>query len=169
MDENLSPVLAAQCQNAEGLAPEIGGAARFSAVTTGTTATTSFGKLWDHNNISSTKTSEEVDLVVVTTADLGFPRGATRWEIYRGALAIGFDLCPQDISFDRKKYSHFAWFVHPNLEKNRVGMALQPDYDPSGDGDLEGDSGFMFYESDDDLHVHFSGDFSWVFVRRRRK
>jgi hypothetical protein len=45
-----------------------------------------------------TKTKVELDLVVVSTVDLGFPEdGAPLLDIYNRALAIGLQLCPPDL------------------------------------------------------------------------
>lgn len=39
----------------------------------------------------------EVDLVVRSTADLGFPKGACRKDIYARAQELGFGLCPAEV------------------------------------------------------------------------
>ncbi len=39
----------------------------------------------------------EVDLVVVSVAELGFPNGATRKDIYRRAKELGLELCPAEV------------------------------------------------------------------------
>ena len=45
-----------------------------------------------------TKTKLEVDLVVISLADLGFPEdGASILDVYKRASAIGLELCPADL------------------------------------------------------------------------
>ena len=39
----------------------------------------------------------EADLVVVSVAELGFPNGATRQDIYRRAQELGLMLCPPEV------------------------------------------------------------------------
>lgn len=39
----------------------------------------------------------EVDIVVVSVAELGFPNGATREQIYEKALSLGLKLCPAEV------------------------------------------------------------------------
>ena len=40
---------------------------------------------------------QEVNLIIVTVAELGFPDGATRKDIYEKALELGFELCPAEV------------------------------------------------------------------------
>lgn len=47
---------------------------------------------------SFTKTKLELDLVVASVADLGFPEdGASLLDVYNRAIAIGLELCPHDL------------------------------------------------------------------------
>lgn len=45
----------------------------------------------------ASKTEMKVDLVVVSVAELGFPNGATRKDIYKRALELGLELCPAEV------------------------------------------------------------------------
>lgn len=40
---------------------------------------------------------DEANLVIVTVAELGFPSGATRDQIYDKAISMGFELCPAEV------------------------------------------------------------------------
>lgn len=44
-----------------------------------------------------TKDKTEVNLVVVSVGELGFPKGATREAIYQAAKKLGYELCPPDV------------------------------------------------------------------------
>ena len=47
--------------------------------------------------VTLAKQSLEVELVVVSVAELGFPAGATRKEIYDRAVSLGLALCPPEV------------------------------------------------------------------------
>jgi len=49
------------------------------------------------DQVSVSPTQTQVDLVVVTVADLYFKDGATRVGIYERAVALGLDLCPSEV------------------------------------------------------------------------
>ena len=54
--------------------------------------------LLDKPEFTVTSTKEvEVDLVNISVAELGFPNGATRKEIYRKAKELGLELCPAEV------------------------------------------------------------------------
>ncbi|OGD57400.1 hypothetical protein A2V71_00140 [Candidatus Berkelbacteria bacterium RBG_13_40_8] len=49
------------------------------------------------NRITLAKKPEDVNIVVVTVAELGFPNGATRAHIYEKALSMGLGLLPAEV------------------------------------------------------------------------
>jgi len=61
----------------------------------------------------------EIDLVVVTAKEIGFPDGATREEIYAKAIELGFKLCPPEVG-------PLVWLEHYGkqtaCEKLTIGM-----------------------------------------------
>jgi len=113
------------------------------------------------------KTKTELDLVVVTAADLGFPTGSTPVaEIYRRAMQLGFDLCPAEVGPQlRLQYANqpLGEFLH---------IAMQPIASWRGDlVDLtvgNGGAGLLLLGGDGspDLKLHSSVKF--VFVRPAR-
>jgi len=62
-----------------------------------------------------TKDKTEINLVVVSVADLGFPKGATREQIYQAAIKRGYELCSPDVGSElRLQYedqSKDEWLV----------------------------------------------------------
>jgi len=67
-----------------------------------------------------TVTSEEteLDLVVVTVAELGFKKGATRRNIYKRAQEFGLELCPPDVGPQLR----LQYGGQPNGEWLLIGM-----------------------------------------------
>ncbi len=49
------------------------------------------------NKVTLAKAVSEVELVTVTVAELGFPKGATRKDIYDRAISLGLSLCPAEV------------------------------------------------------------------------
>lgn len=47
--------------------------------------------------ISVSSKETEIDLVKLTVVELGFPKGATREQIYAKAKELGLDLCPAEV------------------------------------------------------------------------
>jgi hypothetical protein len=71
----------------------------------------------------------EIELVVASVAELGFPKGATRKEIYDKAISLGFELCPAEVGPQlRLQYKD-----QPNGEWMLIAMEPVTD----SDGDLE--------------------------------
>jgi hypothetical protein len=113
------------------------------------------------------KTKAELDLVVLTAADLGFPTGSTPIaEIYRRALQRGLELCPAELGPQlRLQYVNqpLGEFLH---------IAMQPIATWRGDlVDLtvaNGGAGLLLLGGDGspDLTLHSSVKF--VFVRPAR-
>ena len=92
----------------------------------------------------------EIDLVVVTVAELGFKNGATREQIYARAKERGLDLCPAEVGpqlrLQYKDQPTGEWLVigmEPitfsvgslllfHVERAGVGLWLRSDYDGFG-------------------------------------
>ncbi len=107
----------------------------------------------------------EVDLVVVSVAELGFPQGATRQEIYNRAQKLGLDLCPPEVGPQlRLQYKE-----RPMREGLLVGM--EPITDSDGFPYV-----FRVVRVGDDLWLSrdygyagrfWGGNGRWVFLRRK--
>jgi hypothetical protein len=112
--------------------------------------------------ISVAKAKTEVDLVLVTVAELGFKDGARRAAIYARAIELGLELCPSEVGpVLRLATKDSPWIL--------VGM--EPIID--SDGDLrvfivDADSGARWLHSHCGCPGHFwYGGNQWVFVRPR--
>ncbi len=107
----------------------------------------------------------EVDLVVVTVAELGFKENAIRSDIYRRAQELGLDLCPAEVGPQlRLQYQDQPkgeWLI----------IAMNPITDSGGDL-------HVFNVAHDGLGLWLSSDFGnpgyfwraghrWVFLRRK--
>lgn len=78
----------------------------------------------ESNDFTISKTREHVDLVRLTVADLGLPRGATTEEIYRTAESLGLELCPAEVGPHlRLAYQGFEWMF----------IAMKPITDSDGE------------------------------------
>jgi hypothetical protein len=104
----------------------------------------------------------EVNLVNISVAELSFPNGATRKEIYEKAQKMGLSLCPPEVGPQlRLQYKD-----QPNGEWLLIGM--EPITVSGGGlrvfGVERDDSGLWLrsYCGDPDRFCH--GDFRWVFV-----
>lgn len=115
------------------------------------------------NKIEISKTNTEVNLVLVTVAELGFKDGARRDAIYARALELGLQLCPAEVGPALRLASKDTpWIL--------VGM--EPIADSDGDLDVfdvdtvYGDRWLdSYYGSPDNF---WNGDDQWVFVRPRK-
>ena len=107
----------------------------------------------------------EVDLVVVSVAELGFPDGATRKQIYAKAQELGLELCPPEVGPQlRLQYKD-----QPNGEWLLIGM--EPISVSDGNLDVFGVERLGvarwllgFYDRTDDV---WPGGYRWVFLRRK--
>lgn len=111
------------------------------------------------------KEMKVVDLVVVSMKELGFPKGATRQDIYRKAQEMGLMLCPPEVGPQlRLQYPD-----QPNNEWLLIGMEPITD----SDGYLR-----VFYVGRDVSDSWLGGRYSyadsfwdggnrWVFLRRK--
>jgi len=108
--------------------------------------------------------SYTVDLVFVTVAELGFPAGATREDIYKRALSLGLSLCPPEVGpalrLAYPDQSSASWVL--------VGTNLITDsYDPYvfNISHIDGDCWLDISPGGPD--DHWSGFSHWVFCRRK--
>ncbi|MFA6341140.1 MAG: hypothetical protein WCX27_02815, partial [Candidatus Paceibacterota bacterium] len=63
--------------------------------------------MMDNSDFVTSKKSEEMTLVRLTVADLGFKTGATKEKIYERAKALGLELCPAEVGPNyRLKYKN---------------------------------------------------------------
>ncbi len=106
----------------------------------------------------------ELDLILVTVADLGFPEGATRENIYEKAAQLGLTLCPAEVG----PALRLDYAAQPKGEWILVGM--EPIADSRGYLEVfdvdHGDSGRWLrsdYGYPDDF---WHGCYRWVFVRK---
>jgi len=106
----------------------------------------------------------EVNLVVVSVADLGFPKGATRAQIYTRAKQLGLKLCPPEVGPAlRLQYSdqpQGEWLL----------IAMEPISGPDGSPYVfcvgHGDSGRWLRESGGFPRGCWNADCCWVFLRK---
>ena len=116
-------------------------------------------------NITVCPVEVEVDLVVVSVAELGFPNGATRKEIYECAIEFGYKLCPPEVGPKlRLQYND-----QPKGEWLRI--AMEPITDSHGHTDVfvvDRAGGAHWLRADYGPPAYFwAGDYRWVFVRRK--
>jgi hypothetical protein len=76
---------------------------------------------------SIAKSETEIDLVLLTVADLGFPNSATRAQIYEKARALGLELCPAEAGPQLR----LQYLDQPNGEW--IYVAMEPITDSHGD------------------------------------
>lgn len=110
-------------------------------------------------------TEEEVELVIVAVAELGFKEGATLRDIYERAASLGLGLCPAEVGPQlRLQYKN-----QPEDEWLRV--AMEPITDSGGDLDVfgvgRGHVGLWLHGSDGHPDIFWSPGDRWVFVRRK--
>lgn len=108
---------------------------------------------------------QELDLVVVSVAELGFKNGATRKDIYKRAQELGLDFCPAEVGpqlrLEYKDQPNGEWFL--------IGM--EPIADSDGDlkvflvGHVE--LGQWLDGSGGIPEGFWLGDRRWVFARRK--
>lgn len=109
-----------------------------------------------------TKTIEEVKLVRLTVADLGFGQGATTDEIYAKADELGLDLCPTDVGPQLRLQS---------VDRNWMFIAMKQIPDRSGRPEvfsLSGDDGELELVTDvAKPGRRWDGDSKFVFSIRK--
>ncbi|MFH1088418.1 MAG: hypothetical protein V1719_01085, partial [Patescibacteria group bacterium] len=108
---------------------------------------------------------ETIDLVFVTVAELGFPDGATRKDIYEKALSLGLSLCPPEVGSALR----LAYPDQPNGEWIFIGM--EPITDSDGDLNVfcvaRADSDQWLLTDCADPDSVWRSSFRWVFCRRK--
>ena len=114
----------------------------------------------------TTSTKEiKVDLVNVSVAELGFPNGATRKEIYRKAKELGLELCPAEVGPQLR----LQYRDQPMNEWLYIGM--EPITDSDGNLNVfrvERDGDGRWLDGDDDFLDHvWDGGRRWVFILRK--
>jgi hypothetical protein len=107
---------------------------------------------------------EDVDIVVVSVAELGFPNGATRAQIYEKALSMGLGLCPAEVGPQwRLQYAD-----QPMGEWILVGM--EPISDSGGSlkvfDVVRFEDGRWLYGNDGRPGGVWYGDLRWAFRRK---
>lgn len=107
----------------------------------------------------------EIDLVVVSVAELGFKGGVIRQDIFKRALALGLELCPNEVGPQlRLQYKD-----QPKGEWLLIGM--EPITDSDGNlkvFNVEHDDNGLWLRSEYVSPVHFwDGDDRLVFARRK--
>ncbi len=113
--------------------------------------------------VEVTSKPTEVNIVIITAADLGFPNGATRAQIYEKALSLGLKLCSAEVGPQmRLQYTH-----QPKGEWIIVGM--EPITDSNGYPEIfsvahafneQWLSGSFAFGYPDDF---WPGDYRWAF------
>lgn len=112
-----------------------------------------------------TKEKQELELVVISVAELGFKNGASRKDIYQRAQELGLELCPAEVGPQlRVQYKD-----QPKDEWLLIGMEPIT----GSDGNL---SMFIVEHDDDGLWLSsdggrpgyvWHGSRRWVFLRRK--
>lgn len=108
----------------------------------------------------------EVDLVIKSVAELGFPNGATRAQIYDKAISLGLELCPAEVGPQLR----LQYLDQPKDEWLRI--AMEPI--AVSDGDLRvfnvghGDDDRWLGADDGHPGGHWGADDRWVFVQPRK-
>lgn len=74
-------------------------------------------------NFSIAVKPTKINLVKVTPADLGFPRGVRRLDLYKKAFEFGLNLCPLEVGPQLRLQYH----GQPKLESIQIAMKSQKD------------------------------------------
>lgn len=107
----------------------------------------------------------EIELINVSVAELGFKNCATRADIYKKALELGLELCPNEVGPQLR----LQYRDQPKGEL--LLIAMEPITDSSGDLGVfyveHYSRGLWLYCSDGRPDFFWDGDNSWVFARRK--
>lgn len=109
----------------------------------------------------------DVDLVVVTTVELGFKNGATRKDIYDRANELGLDLCPAEVGPALRK----AYLDQPSGDDEWILIAMEPIADSRGRLSMFSldhfDDDERYLATDDGDSYDKWWDNPWVFLLRK--
>ena len=81
------------------------------------------------------KSPEEITLIRLRVADLGFPHGVTVDQIYARAEELGLELCPPEVG-PRLCIQHQNQPVFENLYVENLYVGMKPISDSGGQGDI---------------------------------
>jgi len=109
----------------------------------------------------------EIELVVVSVAELGFEKGATRADIYKRGIELGLDLVPNEAGPQLR-------LQYPNQPYGEwLRTAMEPLSDSDGDldvFDVEHDNGDRWlYAGGGDPTDFWFAEYRWVFARRKNQ
>lgn len=106
----------------------------------------------------------KIDIVVVTVAELGFPNGTTRAQIYEKALSLGLKLCPAEVGPQMR----LQYTDQPNGEW--ILVAMEPISDSGGYlgvfGVVRYDDGRWLNSRSGHPDYVWNGDNRWAFRRK---
>ncbi len=108
----------------------------------------------------------EVDLVIKSVAELGFPNGATRAQIYDKAISLGLELCTAEVG-PQLRLQHLD---QPKGELHRIAMDPIADSDDDlGVFNIGHDVDDCWLGASDGSPVYcWDADVCWIFVRPRK-
>ena len=111
------------------------------------------------------KSKKEVDLVIVSPADLGFRYNASRSNIYKRALELGLELCPSELGpqlcLQTKNHPHGEYFniaMMPIIGSNNIPRAF---------GVERNGKTFSLHGNNGNPETTWTIASKWIFVRRR--
>ena len=109
----------------------------------------------------------EVDLVIVTVEELGFKDGAKRSDIYKRAIELGLQLCPNEVGPQLR----LQYMDQPKGQWLLIGM--EPITDSDGNlrvfGVERNDVGKLWLYANYGSPVYvWDGSHRWVFLRPRK-
>ncbi|KKS43753.1 MAG: hypothetical protein UV48_C0016G0002 [Candidatus Azambacteria bacterium GW2011_GWA2_42_9] len=118
------------------------------------------------NKVKVSETETQLDLIVMTVAELGFKKGAIRKQIYDRAIELGLELCPAEVGPAlRLRYPD-----QPYGEWLRISMdpITDSDGDPGVFGvDRDGDERWLYCDFGSPDGFWDAGS-RWVFVVPRK-
>jgi hypothetical protein len=109
----------------------------------------------------------EIELVVISVAELGFKDGATRADIYKRALELGLELCPCEVGPQLR----LQYLDQPCREWLMIGaesiVNLDNDFGVFGIECFHGDGSRWLHGHRDEPDKVWHADNHWVFVQRK--
>lgn len=121
-------------------------------------------KMMDSKDFKLAKKQEKLDLVVLSVADLGFPGGATRQQIYEKAQELGLEIVPAEVGPQlRLQYEDqpMGEYLLIGSEPLAVSGDLAVFHVPHG----VGVSGRRLGDRNGDPDVRWGSTYRWVFAR----